>query len=257
MQLGMIGVGRMGGNMVQRLLGGGHSYIVVDRDQKAVERAVEHGAVAAESIADLVAKLDAPRTVWVMVRHTDTEEVMKSLREVLEPGDTVIDGGNSHFRDDVRRAGEFSKLGIYYLDVGTSGGVRGLTRGYCLMIGGDRGAAERLDPIFKTLAPGRAAASVTPGREGGSSTAEDGYLYCGPSGAGHFVKMVHNLIEYAVALAFGEGFHLLAAASEEGTEDKDFRYDFDLPEIAEVWRRGSVVVAWLLFYAVLYLPFLA
>jgi 6-phosphogluconate dehydrogenase len=245
MRLGMIGLGRMGGNMAQRLMAGGHECVVFDSEKSAIDEAVRHGAVAAASHEDLVAKLDPPRAVWVMVPHRFTDEVVNSLAMLLVSGDTVVDGGNSYFKDDVRRAAELLKKGIHYLDVGTSGGVWGRERGYCLMIGGERAVAERLDPIFKTLAPGRNAASATPGRENRSSTAEEGYLYCGPSGAGRFVKMLHNGIEYGLMQAYAEGFHVLAAANSDELPEQ-YRYDFDLPEIAEVLRRGSVIGSWLL-----------
>ena len=246
MRLGMIGLGRMGGNMAQRLMDGGHECVAFDLNGALVDEARDHGAEPATSNEDLVAKLQSPRVVWVMVDHRHTDQVVDSLATLLEPGDVVIDGGNSHFKDDIRRYAALKERGIHYMDVGTSGGVRGLERGYCLMIGGDRAVAERLEPIFKTLAPGRGAAPTTPGRESRSSTAEEGYLYCGPAGAGHFVKMIHNGIEYGLMQAFAEGFHILAAANSEGSSDKDFCYKFDLPEIAELWRRGSVIVAWLL-----------
>lgn len=245
MRIGMIGLGRMGGNMVRRLMAGGHECVVFDQKSKLVDDAKKHRAEPATSYEDLVGKLKGPRIVWVMVPHRATDKVVNTLAKLLQPGDIVIDGGNSHFKDDVRRAAELAKNGIHYLDVGTSGGVWGLERGYCLLIGGDRRVAERLDPIFKTLAPGRDAAPVTPERGNRPGTAEEGYLYCGPSGAGRFVKMLHNGIEYGAMQAFAEGFHILAAANSEELAE-EHRYDFDLAEIAEVLRRGSVISSWLL-----------
>jgi 6-phosphogluconate dehydrogenase len=245
MRIGMIGLGRMGGSMARRLVDGGHECVVFDLESHRVEQAKGFGAEPATSNEEVVAKLDAPRVVWVMVPHKSTDGVVNSLAELLEAGDTVIDGGNSHFKDDVRRATAFSEYGIRYLDVGTSGGVWGLERGYCLMIGGDRSVAQDLDPIFRTLAPGCGAAPTTPGRENRSSTAEEGYVYCGPSGAGHFVKMLHNGIEYGLMQAYAEGFHILSEANSKELPE-EYRYDFDLPEIAEVWRRGSVIGSWLL-----------
>lgn len=246
MQLGMVGLGRMGGNMVRRLLAGGHTCVVFDPRREAVEEAVQQGAIAADSYEDMVAKLNAPRAIWVMVPAGEaTEEVVETFGGLLETGDTLIDGGNSYFKDDVRRAAALSKKGIYYLDAGTSGGVFGLTRGYCLTIGGEQSAFERLEPIFKTLSPGGGDVAATPGREGRSSTAEDGYLYCGRSGAGHFVKMLHNGIEYGLMQAYAEGFHILAEANCAELAE-EHRYDLDLPEIAEVWRHASVIGSWLL-----------
>jgi 6-phosphogluconate dehydrogenase len=231
--------------MVRRLVAGGHECVVHDKDPANIDAVQSDGVEPAESYVDLVARLEAPRVVWVMVPHGATDEVIEKLMDLLEPGDTAIDGGNTYFKKDIERYAEFAKRGIHYVDVGTSGGVRALERGYCLMIGGDREVAERLEPIFRALAPGRDAASPTPGRKAGSSTAEEGFLYCGPAGAGHFVKMAHNgSVEYGAMLALGEGFHLLAAA--KGNPEKGFQYDFDLPEIAEVWRRNSVVTSWLL-----------
>jgi len=245
MRLGMIGVGRMGGNMVRRLVAGGHECVVYDTDQENIEAVKSDKVEVAESYADLVKRLDAPRIVWVMLPHGATDGVIEKLMDLLEPGDTAIDGGNTYFKKDIQRYAAFRKKGIHYVDVGTSGGVRGLERGYCLMIGGDREVAQRLEPIFRSLAPGRDVASPTPGRKAGSSTAEEGFLYCGPAGAGHFTKMIHNgSVEYGAMLALAEAFHLLAAAKEK--PEKGFQYDFDLPEIAEVWRRNSVVTSWLL-----------
>ena len=244
MKLGMIGLGRMGGNMVRRLLRGGHQCVVYDLSADAVSALAHDGAIGAASFGDLVAKLEAPRAVWIMVPAGDaTERTVHALAEHLEPGDTVIDGGNSFFKDDVRRANELRQSGIQYLDVGTSGGVWGLDRGYCLMIGGPAGAVSRLDPIFQTLAPGRGTVAPTPGRNPG--TAESGYLHCGPEGAGHFVKMVHNGIEYGLMQAYAEGFDIFRNASS-ATLPEAYRYNLDLGAIAELWRRGSVVGSWLL-----------
>ncbi|HYN19898.1 MAG TPA: decarboxylating 6-phosphogluconate dehydrogenase [Thermoanaerobaculia bacterium] len=244
MQIGMIGLGRMGGNMVRRLLRGGHECVVFDRNPQTVEALAKEGATGAESLDDFVAKLAPPKTAWVMVpAGPPTEATVHDLGDKLEPGSAVIDGGNSHFKDDVRRAGELRAKGIHYLDAGTSGGVWGLERGYCLMIGGDREAVERLDPIWKTLAPGKGSIPATPGHE--ASTADEGYLHCGPAGAGHFVKMVHNGIEYGLMQAYAEGFDIFRnAASKELPEEH--RFELDLAGIAEVWRRGSVISSWLL-----------
>jgi 6-phosphogluconate dehydrogenase len=246
MQLGMIGLGRMGGNMVTRLQRGGHACVVSDLDAKAVQAAAAQGAVGASSLADLVQKLERPRAVWVMVpAGAITDKVVTQLGEQLERGDAIIDGGNSHFQDDIRRARSLGERGIDYLDVGTSGGVWGLERGYCLMIGGARAAFDRIEPIFATLAPGIGDVPRTPGRTGEPGASEQGYLYCGATGAGHFVKMIHNGIEYGIMQAYAEGFDILAgAASPELPPDR--RLQLDLPEIAEVWRRGSVVGSWLL-----------
>ena len=245
MELGMIGLGRMGANMALRLLRGGHRIVGWDRDAAAARALVNAGGSAATTLDDLVAELAAPRAVWIMVpAGAPTEETTLALRDRLARGDAVVDGGNSFFKDDVRRARLLAERGIAHLDAGTSGGVFGLERGYSLMVGGDRNAFSRLEPVFRTLAPGRAAAPPTPGRTSGG-TAEDGYLYCGPNGAGHFVKMVHNGIEYGLMEAYAEGFDVLrgAAASEVAPE---IRYDLDLRDIAELWRRGSVVSSWLL-----------
>jgi 6-phosphogluconate dehydrogenase len=246
MQIGMIGLGRMGGNMVRRLLRGGHECVVFDRNPASVEELAKEGATGAASMDDFVAKLAAPKTAWVMVPAGPiTEAVIQDLGERLGEGGVVIDGGNSHFKDDVRRARGLRTKGIQYVDAGTSGGVWGLERGYCLMIGGDREVVERLDPIWKTLAPGRGDIPPSAGRENRKSTAEDGYLHCGPAGAGHFVKMVHNGIEYGLMQAYAEGFDIFRnAASKELPEEH--RFDLDLADIAEVWRRGSVVTSWLL-----------
>jgi 6-phosphogluconate dehydrogenase len=246
MQLGMVGLGRMGANIVRRLLKQGHSCVVTDLQPESVRALTKDGAVGAASIDELVRKMTPPRAVWIMVpAGTPTEETVKAVGEHLQTGDVILDGGNSYFKDDIRRATALAGRGIHYLDVGTSGGVWGLDRGYCLMIGGPKGAFERLKPIFQSLAPGKDCAAPTPGRAPGAGTAEDGYLYCGPSGAGHFVKMVHNGIEYGLMQAYAEGFDILrGAAGPEVPAGQSF--DFDLPEIAEVWRRGSVVGSWLL-----------
>jgi 6-phosphogluconate dehydrogenase len=246
MQIAMIGLGRMGGNMVRRLLRGGHRCVVFDRNPEAVAELAKEGAAGASSLADLVAKLEKPRTVWLMLPAGEiTEGTIGALAGHLEAGDAVIDGGNSYYKDDVRRAGELSGKGIHYLDAGTSGGIWGIDRGYCLMIGGPRETVERLDPIWKTLAPGRGAIAQSPGREGKQSTAADGYLHCGPAGAGHFVKMVHNGIEYGLMQAYAEGFDILKnAVSPELPEGH--RFTIDLADVAELWRRGSVVSSWLL-----------
>ena len=257
MQLGMVGLGRMGANMVRRLMKQGHECVVYDANPKAVEELVAEGAIGASSTEDFVSKLSKPRNAWVMVPAGITDKVIEGLAELLDADDTVIDGGNSYFRDDRRRAEALKPRGIHYVDCGTSGGVWGLERGYCLMIGGDDTAVTRLDPIFKSLAPGRGSVERTPGRESMPGTAEDGYLHCGPPGAGHFVKMVHNGIEYGIMAAFGEGFDILANANaslkakEADAEtapmmNQDYVYDINLADVAEVWRRGSVVSSWLL-----------
>jgi 6-phosphogluconate dehydrogenase len=246
MQLGMIGLGRMGGNMVERLLRGGHDCVVYDRSPEAVARSAARGAVGADSLAGLVRQLRPPRAVWVMVPSgPPTEATVRELAGLLEPGDCVIDGGNSFYKDDVRRARELAARGLHYVDVGTSGGVWGAARGYCLMIGGPPEAVRRLDPIFRTLAPGRGDLPRTPGREQAGGTAEEGYLHCGPAGAGHFVKMIHNGIEYGLMQAYAEGFDLFRRANADEVPPES-RYDFNLADIAELWRRGSVVSSWLL-----------
>lgn len=257
MQIAMIGLGRMGANMVRRLLRNDHECIVFDTNPEVVKELEKEGAVGASSIADLVSKLVKPRAVWIMVPAAITDKVVDELAQLLEEDDTIIDGGNSYFRDDRRRAASLRPKGIHYVDCGTSGGVWGLERGYCLMIGGDKEAVERLDPVFKSLAPGRGNIDRTPGREKLGGTSEEGYLHCGPSGAGHFVKMVHNGIEYGIMAAIGEGFDILANANvDKRPQSKDAEtaprmsndldYDFNLADIAEVWRRGSVISSWLL-----------
>ena len=258
MQIGMIGVGRMGGDMVRRLLQGGHKCVVYGTDSKAVDKLAGEGATGAKSLAELVDTLAAPRIVWLMIPAAAVEGVITDIVQFMEPGDILIDGGNSHYHDDIRRSAELQKRGIRYLDVGTSGGVWGRERGYCLMVGGEPDAVASLNPIFATLAPGIDAVPATPDRERGSSTAEQGYLHCGPSGAGHFVKMVHNGIEYGLMAAYAEGFNILRHANigQEGREadaetaplrnPEHFRYDFNLADISELWRRGSVVSSWLL-----------
>ena len=246
MQLGVIGLGRMGGNIVRRLRRGGHRCVVFDKSAVSVEALAKEGATAAASLADLVAKLAKPRAVWVMLpAGTVTEETITELADLLEPGDVAIDGGNSFFHDDVRRAKMLAAKGIHYLDVGTSGGVWGLERGYCMMIGGPREAVDRLDPIFATLAPGLGSIERTPQRETRDKRAEHGYLHCGPAGAGHFVKMVHNGIEYGLMQAYAEGFDILKSVGKPEIPEER-RYQLDLADIAEVWRRGSVVSSWLL-----------
>jgi 6-phosphogluconate dehydrogenase len=242
----MIGLGRMGANMVRRLMRGQHQCVVYDQNPSNVQKLAGEGATGADSLDSFVHKLTKPRTAWVMVpAGLPTEETVLALGQRMEAGDTIIDGGNSYFKDDIRRAKMLKARSIHYVDAGTSGGIWGLERGYCLMIGGPKEAVKRLDPIFKTLAPGRGSIERTPGREKQGGTAEEGYLHCGPSGSGHFVKMVHNGIEYGLMQAYAEGFDLFkCAASQELPEDQ--RYDLDLASIAELWRRGSVVSSWLL-----------
>jgi 6-phosphogluconate dehydrogenase len=258
MQLGMIGLGRMGANMVRRLMRDGHECVAFDLDADAVRKLESEGATGAESFEDLVRKLDTPRAVWMMVPAGVVDQTIAEVAPHLEADDVLIDGGNSYYHDDLRRSAELRERGIHYLDVGVSGGVWGLERGYCHMIGGDEDAVARLDPIFESLAPGVDEAPRTPGREGEPSQAEKGYLHCGPSGAGHFVKMVHNGIEYGVMAAYAEGLNILRHANvgkdthevdAETTPLRDpalYQYDLDLPEIAEMWRRGSVIGSWLL-----------
>src|SRR5262249_1727701 len=258
MQLGMIGLGRMGANIVRRLMRDGHECVVYDVDPAAVAELEREGAVGASSLAELVEKLETPRAAWVMVPAAITGRIVDELAELMDRGDIVIDGGNSYYRDDVDRAAALVPRGIEYVDVGTSGGVFGLERGYCLMIGGERSVVEHLDPLFRTIAPGVEAAPRTPDSEGEPSPAEQGYLHCGPAGAGHFVKMVHNGIEYGIMAAYAEGLNVLhkanvgnaaQEASAEATPLRDpqyYRYDIDVAEVTEVWRRGSVVASWLL-----------
>ncbi|MBK7644712.1 MAG: decarboxylating 6-phosphogluconate dehydrogenase [Planctomycetes bacterium] len=245
MELGMVGLGRMGGNMARRLVRGGHSVVVWNRDYSKVEELTQVGARGAKSLAEVVKSLAKPRHIWVMLPSGEvTENTIQELAQLCEPGDTLIDGGNSYFKDDVRRAKTLKERGIFYVDVGTSGGVWGLERGYCLMAGGEKEPVQRLDPILRTLAPGRGEVEPTTGRAPGGS-AEEGYLHCGPVGAGHFVKMVHNGIEYGLMQAYAEGFDILKSAVSEALP-KDQRYDIPLAEVAELWRRGSVVGSWLL-----------
>jgi len=258
MQLGMIGLGRMGAAMVQRLLRSGHECVVFDVHPEAVQGLALHGATGATTLPEFVARLKAPRAIWLMVPAAAVDASIEALKPLLERGDIVIDGGNSHYHDDLRRARELAAPGIHYVDVGTSGGVFGLERGYCLMIGGETGVVRHLEPIFAALAPGHTAAARTPGRQDAVGQAERGYLHCGPSGAGHFVKMVHNGIEYGLMAAYAEGFNILRHANVGATEHavdaetaplRDpglYRYDFDLAGIAELWRRGSVISSWLL-----------
>src|SRR5215471_11683055 len=258
MQLGMIGLGRMGANMVRRLLKGGHQCVVFDMWPKAIEELVQEKAAGAASLADLVQKLEKPRAVWLMVPAAVVDKTIADLLPALEPGDILIDGGNSYYVDDIKRARELAPQQIHYVDVGTSGGIWGLERGYCMMIGGEPAVVKHLDPIFATLAPGVGDIARTPGREKIGGTAEQGYLHCGPNGAGHFVKMVHNGIEYGIMAAYAEGIGVLRAANignrthaidAETTPLRDpehYQYDFNLPDITELWRRGSVVASWLL-----------
>jgi 6-phosphogluconate dehydrogenase len=258
MQLGMVGLGRMGANMVRRLLRGGHHCVVFDMSPKAVEELVEEKAVGAADLRDFVNKLAKPRSIWLMVPAAVVDKTISDLAPYLETGDTLIDGGNSYYVDDIRRAKELASKGIHYVDVGTSGGVWGLERGYCMMIGGEVEVVKRLDPIFKRLAPGAGDVPRTPGREKVEGTAELGYLHCGPNGGGHFVKMVHNGIEYGLMAAYAEGLGVLSEANigkqtavidAETTPLRDpehYLYDFNLRDVAEVWRRGSVVASWLL-----------
>jgi 6-phosphogluconate dehydrogenase len=258
LQLGMIGLGRMGANMVRRLLRGGHQCVVFDRSAKAVADLAKEKATGAASLAEFAKGLSKPRAVWLMVPAGVVDETIAELLPHLERGDILIDGGNSYYIDDIRRAKELAPKGIHYVDVGTSGGVWGLERGYCMMIGGETDAVKHLDPIFATLAPGRGDIPRTPGREKAGGTAEQGYLHCGPNGGGHFVKMVHNGIEYGVMAAYAEGLAVLKAANigktagavdAETTPLRDpehYRYDFDLGDVTEVWRRGSVIASWLL-----------
>src|SRR5712691_5536075 len=258
MQLGMVGLGRMGANMVRRLLKGGHHCVVFDMSPKAVNELVQEKAAGSSSLHDLVTKLEKPRSIWLMVPAAVVEKTIADLLPHLEADDILIDGGNSYYVDDIRRAKELAPKRIHYVDVGTSGGVWGLERGYCMMIGGEKDVVKHLDPIFATLAPGTGDISRTPGRENLDGTAEQGYLHCGPNGAGHFVKMVHNGIEYGIMAAYAEGLSVLRAANvgkREGKIDAEttplrdpehYQYELDLKNIAEVWRRGSVIASWLL-----------
>ena len=246
MRLGMVGLGRMGANMTRRLMRGGHEVVVTDLSPDNVKHIAGEGAIASASLDDFVSKLGTPRVAWLMVpAGGPTEQTVQTLGQRMKSGDIIIDGGNSYFKDDVRRSKQLSEKGIHYADVGTSGGVWGLERGYCMMIGGPKEVVQLLDPIFKTLAPGRGSTPRTPGRERVAGTAEDGYIHCGPAGAGHFVKMVHNGIEYGLMQAYAEGFDIFKNASSEQLPE-DFRYDLNLADVAEVWRRGSVVSSWLL-----------
>jgi 6-phosphogluconate dehydrogenase len=258
MQLGMIGLGRMGANLVRRLQGGGHTCVAFDVNADAVGALESEGVTGASSLADFVGKLTKPRAIWIMVPAAVVDSTLADLVPLLERGDIVIDGGNSYYQDDIRRSEELTAQGVHYVDVGTSGGIFGLERGFCLMIGGEPDVVSHLDPIFATIAPGAEAAPRTPGRDGTPTSAEQGYLHCGPSGAGHFVKMVHNGIEYGLMAAYAEGLNILHHA-DAGNRSNDvdaettplrnpewYRYDLDIPEVAEVWRRGSVVASWLL-----------
>jgi 6-phosphogluconate dehydrogenase len=258
MQLGMIGLGRMGANLSRRLMRDGHEVVVYDVSADAVKQLEGEGATGAATLEELVAKLKKPRAAWIMVPAAYVDSTIEKLEELLDEGDIVIDGGNSYCRDDIVRAARLAPKGIHYVDVGTSGGVFGLERGFCLMIGGEDATVKHLDPIFATVAPGIDGAPRTPARNGKPSTAEQGYLHCGPHGAGHFVKMVHNGIEYGLMAAYAEGLNILSKANA-GKQEREidaettplrepeyYQYDFDLPEVAEVWRRGSVVASWLL-----------
>jgi 6-phosphogluconate dehydrogenase len=258
MQLGMIGLGRMGSNMVKRLLARGHECVVFDTERAPVEQLASAGATGTTSLDDFVAKLRAPRTVWLMVPAAVVDSMIGQLESRLQNGDTIVDGGNSYYRDDIDRAERLKPRGLHYVDAGTSGGVWGLERGYCLMIGGEAEVVQRLDPIFSALAPGHDAAPPTPGRKPGQGTADQGYLHCGPNGAGHFVKMVHNGIEYGLMAAYAEGLNILRHANAGKTtlevdaetaplrDPKYYQFDLNLAEVTEVWRRGSVISSWLL-----------
>lgn len=258
MQLGMIGLGRMGANMVRRLQKAGHTCVVYDRSADSVKQLAGEGATGASSLQDFVAKLSKPRAIWLMVPAAVVDATIHDLLPLLEKDDILIDGGNSYYVDDIRRAKELSAKSIHYVDVGTSGGVWGLERGYCQMIGGEQAIVQHLDPIFKTLAPGRGNIDRTPGREKASGTSEEGYLHCGPSGAGHFVKMVHNGIEYGLMAAYAEGLNILKHANAGHSQreadaettplrnPEHYQYEFNLADVTEVWRRGSVIASWLL-----------
>jgi 6-phosphogluconate dehydrogenase len=258
MQVGMIGLGRMGSRMVQRLMRGGHQCVVHDLSADAIGALANQGAVGAVTLDDFLAELETPRAIWLMVPAAAVDATLDRLLDRLAPGDTMVDGGNSHYQDSIARAERCGERGFHYVDCGTSGGVFGLERGYCLMIGGERAVVERLDPLFATLAPGAGALARTPDRERRGGTAEQGYLHCGPAGAGHFVKMVHNGIEYGLMAAYAEGLNILKHAGiGKASHDHDaettplrdprmYAYDFDLADVAEVWRRGSVIASWLL-----------
>jgi len=258
MQLGMVGLGRMGANIVRRIMNDGHTAVVYDRSPDSVKALAGEGAVGGDSMEDFVAKLDKPRSVWVMIPAAVTGSVVEQLAGLLEPGDIIIDGGNTNYREDIERAAALATRQLHYVDVGTSGGVYGLRRGYCLMIGGETSVVEHLDPLFASIAPGVDAAPRTPGRTGDPSPAEKGYLHCGPNGAGHFVKMVHNGIEYGLMAAYAEGLNVLAhadvgsKAAEHSAEiapieqPQYYKYDLDIGAVTEVWRRGSVIASWLL-----------
>ncbi len=258
MEIGMIGLGRMGANMVRRLMGGGHRCVVYDVSAESVDQLAAQGAVGAKTLKEMVAAMTPPRAIWMMVPAAVVDTTIAQVATLLASGDILIDGGNSYYHDDIRRSRELAARGIRYLDVGTSGGVWGLERGYCLMIGGDADAVKHCEPAFATLAPGVEAAPRTPGKSGSPSPAEQGYLHCGPSGAGHFVKMVHNGIEYGLMAAYAEGLNILkhanvgnrqAEVDAETTPLRNpefYQYEFPLPEVAEVWRRGSVIASWLL-----------
>jgi 6-phosphogluconate dehydrogenase len=258
MQLGMIGLGRMGANMVRRLMKAGHQCVVFDRSLETVQTLAKEGATGGSTLDDFIAKLKSPRAIWLMVPAAVVDTTLAQLAPKLQKDDILIDGGNSYYIDDIRRAKELSPKNLHYVDVGTSGGVWGLERGYCMMIGGEQATVQHLDPIFKSLAPGRGDIARTPGREKLGGTSEEGYLHCGPSGAGHFVKMVHNGIEYGVMAAYGEGLNILHHANVGKNKQIDdaettplrqpehYLYDLNLPDVAEVWRRGSVIASWLL-----------
>ena len=258
MQLGMIGLGRMGANIVRRLMRDGHECVVYNRSPKPVEEIEAEGAIGAASLEELVSKLEPPRATWVMLPAAVTEETVDRLGGLVESGDVIIDGGNTYYRDDIHRAAKLEPRGVHYLDIGTSGGVFGLERGFCLMIGGEAETVARLDPLLRSIAPGVGAAPRTPGNDGAPSSAENGYLHCGPAGAGHFVKMVHNGVEYGIMAAYAEGLSVLRHADAgRGDREQDaetaplrdaryYEYQLDVPAIAELWRRGSVVSSWLL-----------
>jgi len=246
MRLGMVGLGKMGANMTRRLMKGGHELVVTDLSADNVKKMAGEGAISSASLDDFVGKLGKPKIAWLMVpAGAPTEQTVDALAQRMQAGDILIDGGNSYFKDDVRRAAKLKEKGIHYVDVGTSGGVWGLERGYCMMIGGPKDIVQQLDPIFKTLAPGRGDIPRTPGRDKMPGTAEEGYIHAGPSGAGHFVKMVHNGIEYGLMQAYAEGFDIFRNATSKEVPE-EHRFDLNLPDIAEVWRRGSVVSSWLL-----------